>query len=69
MFATLLTPLDVNGIELFLATSVDDDGRPMRQGGAGTCKETSEKKKSDDGQGEQCCKALQCVGVKLDMQE
>ena len=30
--------------------------------------ETSEKKKSDDGEGEQRCKALQHVGAKLGMQ-
>ena len=37
MFATLLTALDVNGIELFLGTSVDDDGRPLKQGLTSTC--------------------------------
>ena len=30
--------------------------------------ETSDRKKSDDGEGEQRCKALQRVGVKLGMQ-
>ena len=41
----------------------------MKQGVASTCEETSEKKKSDPRQGGRRCKVLQCVGVKLKLQE
>ena len=45
----MLTPLDVSGIELFLATNFNDGGCPMRKKSSEHMRETSKRKKSDDG--------------------